>query len=49
MLHPFAPADQQEGYAGYLSSIFRELEADLCEITGFAAHVSLQPNSGSPG
>src|ERR1700730_5420154 len=28
--------------------IFRELEAMLCEITGFAA-VSLQPNSGAQG
>jgi glycine dehydrogenase len=43
-LHPFAPADQAEGYA----QIFRELEAALCTITGFAA-VSLQPNSGAQG
>ena len=28
--------------------MFRRLEADLCEITGFAA-VSLQPNAGSQG
>jgi glycine dehydrogenase len=43
-LHPFAPGDQAEGYA----QIIRELEAALCEITGFAA-VSLQPNSGAQG
>jgi glycine dehydrogenase len=43
-LHPFVPADQARGYA----RIFRELEAALCEITGFAA-VSLQPNSGAQG
>ena len=43
-LHPFAPAAQAEGYA----EVFRELEAALCEITGFAA-VSLQPNSGAQG
>ncbi len=43
-LHPFAPADQTEGYA----QICRELEAALAEITGFAA-TSLQPNSGAQG
>ena len=43
-MHPFAPVDQAEGYA----EIFRDLEAALCEITGFAA-VSLQPNSGAQG
>jgi len=43
-LHPFVPADQARGYG----RIFRELEAALCEITGFAA-VSLQPNSGAQG
>ena len=43
-LHPFVPIDQAEGY----QQIFRELEAMLCEITGFAA-VSLQPNSGAQG
>jgi glycine dehydrogenase len=43
-LHPFAPVEQAEGYA----QIFRELEAALCEITGFA-EVSLQPNSGAQG
>ncbi len=43
-LHPFAPADQTEGYR----QICSELEAALCAITGFAA-VSLQPNSGAQG
>jgi glycine dehydrogenase len=43
-IHPFAPADQTEGY----KQITDELEAALCEITGFAA-VSLQPNSGAQG
>jgi glycine dehydrogenase len=43
-LHPFAPASQWQGYA----QLFRELEAALCEITGFAA-CSLQPNAGSQG
>jgi glycine dehydrogenase len=43
-LHPFAPADQATGYA----QMFRELEAALADITGFAA-VSLQPNAGSQG
>ena len=43
-VHPFVPVDQAQGYA----EIFRDLEAALCEITGFAA-VSLQPNSGAQG
>jgi glycine dehydrogenase len=43
-LHPFVPVDQAAGY----QQVFRELEAALCEITGFAA-VSLQPNSGAQG
>ncbi|HTS75085.1 MAG TPA: aminomethyl-transferring glycine dehydrogenase [Bryobacteraceae bacterium] len=43
-LHPFAPVEQAAGY----QQIFRELEAALCEITGFSA-VSLQPNAGSQG
>jgi glycine dehydrogenase len=43
-LHPFAPPSQAEGYW----QIFHEIEAALCEITGFAA-VSLQPNSGAQG
>src|SRR5690606_30809158 len=43
-IHPFAPTDQTRGY----QRLTRELEAWLCEITGFAA-VSLQPNAGSQG
>jgi glycine dehydrogenase len=43
-IHPYAPADQVEGYL----ELFKNLEKDLCEITGFAA-VSLQPNSGAQG
>lgn len=43
-MHPFAPVEQAEGY----HEMFRELEKDLCESTGFAA-VSLQPNSGAQG
>ena len=43
-IHPFAAVDQTGGY----QQIFRELEAMLCEITGFSA-VSLQPNSGAQG
>jgi glycine dehydrogenase len=43
-LHPFAPLDQAEGY----HLMFRQLEKDLCECTGFDA-VSLQPNSGAQG
>ncbi|MFO0838578.1 MAG: aminomethyl-transferring glycine dehydrogenase [Phycisphaerae bacterium] len=43
-MHPFAPADQQRGYA----AMFAQLEGWLAEITGFPA-VSLQPNAGSQG
>ncbi len=43
-IHPFAPIDQTLGY----QQIFRELEAWLCEVTGFTA-CSLQPNSGAQG
>ena len=43
-LHPFAPREQATGYA----ELFRQLEAWLAEITGFA-RVSLQPNAGSQG
>ena len=43
-IHPFAPADQTQGYA----RIIHELEQYLCEITGFEA-CSLQPNSGAQG
>src|SRR5204862_2848293 len=41
---PFAPADQQLGYA----KLCARLEKWLAEITGFAA-TSLQPNAGSQG
>ncbi|MGM3422967.1 aminomethyl-transferring glycine dehydrogenase [Pseudomonas benzopyrenica] len=43
-IHPFAPADQAEGYA----QLTAELEAMLCAATGYDA-VSLQPNAGSQG
>lgn len=43
-MHPFAPADQWQGYA----EIVTELEQWLSNITGFAA-TSLQPNSGAQG
>jgi len=43
-MHPFAPVNQAEGY----HEMFRQLEKDLCECTGFAA-MSLQPNSGAQG
>jgi glycine dehydrogenase len=42
--HPFVPVGQMGGY----QQIFREMEAALATITGFAA-VSLQPNSGAQG
>jgi len=43
-IHPFAPKHQYQGY----KEILRDLEASLCEITGFAG-MSLQPNSGAQG
>jgi glycine dehydrogenase len=43
-IHPFAPPDQTAGY----QQVCQELEAALCELTGFAA-ASLQPNSGAQG
>ncbi|WP_296264702.1 aminomethyl-transferring glycine dehydrogenase [Pseudomonas sp. UBA6562] len=43
-LHPFAPAEQSQGYA----QMTEELEAMLCAATGYDA-VSLQPNAGSQG
>lgn len=43
-LHPFAPAEQSEGYR----QLTDELEAMLCSATGYDA-VSLQPNAGSQG
>ncbi|TDC74422.1 aminomethyl-transferring glycine dehydrogenase [Streptomyces hainanensis] len=43
-LHPFAPAEQAEGFL----TLIRELEDRLAEITGYD-RVSLQPNAGSQG
>ena len=43
-IHPFAPADQVQGYR----QLFRELEDMLIACTGYDA-VSLQPNAGSQG
>ncbi|WP_447735544.1 aminomethyl-transferring glycine dehydrogenase [Pseudomonas shirazensis] len=43
-LHPFAPAEQSQGYL----QMTNELEAMLCAATGYDA-VSLQPNAGSQG
>ena len=43
-IHPFAPADQQQGYA----QLDQQLRNWLCTITGYAG-VSLQPNAGSQG
>ena len=43
-IHPFAPADQAQGYAEMLA----DLSAKLCEITGYDA-MSMQPNSGAQG
>lgn len=43
-MHPFAPVEQAAGY----HAMFRQLEKDLAECTGFAG-VSLQPNSGAQG
>lgn len=43
-IHPFAPLDQARGY----QTIIKELERDLCEITGYDG-ISFQPNSGAQG
>jgi len=43
-IHPFAPADQRQGYA----LLDAQLRAWLCQATGYAG-VSLQPNAGSQG
>ncbi|MEQ8938479.1 MAG: aminomethyl-transferring glycine dehydrogenase, partial [Gammaproteobacteria bacterium] len=43
-MHPFAPADQAQGYM----QLLEELEAMLCDLTGFDA-ISFQPNSGAQG
>ena len=43
-MHPFAPAEQAQGYA----ELAKDLSEKLCEITGYDA-MSLQPNSGAQG
>lgn len=43
-IHPFAPANQVEGY----KFVIDQLSKYLCEITGFD-ECSLQPNSGAQG
>src|SRR5262245_20649528 len=43
-IHPFAPAEQAQGYR----ELIGDLERWLAEITGYDA-VSLQPNAGSQG
>lgn len=43
-VHPFAPADQQQGY----KELDEQLRAWLCQATGYAG-ISLQPNAGSQG
>jgi glycine dehydrogenase len=43
-IHPFAPADQLQGYA----ELDQQLRDWLCEATGYAG-ISLQPNAGSQG
>ncbi len=43
-IHPYAPADQTQGY----HEMIDELSSMLAEITGLAA-TSLQPNSGAAG
>ncbi|MEN8192585.1 MAG: aminomethyl-transferring glycine dehydrogenase [Bacteroidota bacterium] len=43
-MHPYAPDEQTIGY----QELFKKLEKQICEITGFEA-VSLQPNSGAQG
>jgi len=43
-MHPFAPAEQQQGYR----LLDEQLRAWLCQATGYAG-ISLQPNAGSQG
>ena len=43
-MHPFAPADQTQGYRAMID----DLESMLCASTGYDA-ISLQPNAGSQG
>ena len=44
LMHPYAPADQAEGYRVLID----DLSAKLCDITGYDA-ISMQPNSGAQG
>ena len=43
-MHPFAPADQAEGY----KAMIEDLSDKLCQVTGYDA-MSMQPNSGAQG
>ena len=43
-IHPFAPAEQRQGYA----ELDEQLREWLCQATGYAG-ISLQPNAGSQG
>ncbi|WP_095590336.1 aminomethyl-transferring glycine dehydrogenase [Actibacterium ureilyticum] len=43
-MHPFAPADQAQGYAEVIEGLSRI----LCQATGYDA-MSMQPNSGAQG
>ena len=43
-MHPFAPADQAEGYKYMVD----DLSDKLCQVTGYDA-MSMQPNSGAQG
>ena len=43
-IHPFAPADQRQGYA----QLDAQLRDWLCQATGYTG-ISLQPNAGSQG
>jgi glycine dehydrogenase len=44
LIHPFAPADQAQGYAEMIG----DLSDRLCDVTGYDA-ISMQPNSGAQG
>ena len=43
-IHPFAPADQVQGYC----QLIDDLSDKLCQITGYD-QISMQPNSGAQG
>jgi glycine dehydrogenase len=43
-IHPFAPAEQWQGYR----ELIEQLESMLCAVTGYDS-ISLQPNAGSQG